>query len=50
MHTTVKKNMLAAEALNYMQNSKISSLVVLDEEESVCGVAHLHALIQEGIA
>ena len=33
-----------------MQDLKISALVVLDEKEKVCGVAHLHALIQEGIA
>ena len=47
---TIKKDILASEALKNMQDLKISTLVVLDEKEKVCGVAHLHALIQEGIA
>ena len=46
---TIKKDILASEALKNMQDLKISALVVLDEKEKVCGVAHLHALIQEGI-
>ncbi len=47
---TINKSILAVEALKYMQDLKISALVVLDDQQSVCGVAHIHALIQEGIA
>tara|TARA_B100002019_G_C21238791_1_gene584284 strand:- start:586 stop:1551 length:966 start_codon:yes stop_codon:yes gene_type:complete len=46
---TIKKSILATEALKIMQDSKISALVVLDEDKKVCGVAHLHALIEQGI-
>ena len=45
---TIKKDILASEALKKMQDLKISALVVLDEKKIVCGVAHLHALIEQG--
>ena len=47
---TIEKNLLAAQALNIMENNSISALVVLDKNNSPCGVIHLHALIRAGLA
>ncbi len=47
---TVSRTALAAQALTTMEDYKISALVVLDEAQRPCGVVHLHALIQAGIA
>jgi arabinose-5-phosphate isomerase len=35
---------LAAEALNIMERRKITSIVVVDGEDRVAGVVHLHDL------
>ncbi|MFV0278675.1 MAG: KpsF/GutQ family sugar-phosphate isomerase [Parahaliea sp.] len=47
---TVTPGMLAAEALRIMEENRISSLVVLGEEQQVTGVVHLMGLLQAGIA
>ncbi|MBT4519793.1 MAG: CBS domain-containing protein, partial [Halieaceae bacterium] len=47
---TVKMDMLAAEALRIMEESKITSLVVVDTTGKVTGVIHLMRLLQAGIA
>ncbi len=41
---------LAAEALTEMENHSISTLVVLDEQQRVCGVVSMLALLRAGIA
>ena len=41
---------LAAEALHLIEESKITSLVVLDDERRPTGVIHLHDLLRAGIA
>jgi len=41
---TVTKNDLAAEALNIMEQNRITSLVVLGNEDRVEGIIHLHDL------
>ena len=42
---TVKPGILAAEALNIMEQRKITSIVVVDgESDRVAGVVHLHEL------
>ena len=46
---TIGANHLAAEALNIMEQNKISALVVA-EGNSVRGVIHLMDLLREGIA
>ena len=48
--TTVNANMLAAEALRIMEERKISSLAVVDDEHHLTGVVHLLSLLQAGIA
>ena len=47
---TVASGHLAAEALEQMEKNKISSLVVTDANNRVCGVVHLMALLKAGIA
>jgi len=46
---TASSNMLAAEALRIMEESKITSLVVLDGNQPV-GVVHLHDILKAGVA
>lgn len=45
---TIDYQTLAVEALEYMQNHKITQLLVTQSDEYI-GVIHLHNLIQEGI-
>ena len=47
---TVNGEALAAEALHLIEGSKITSLVVLDDERRPTGVIHLHDLLRAGIA
>lgn len=47
---TVSQHALAAEALKIMQDSSISSLVVIDKDNKLSGVIHLHELIRMGLA
>jgi arabinose-5-phosphate isomerase len=41
---TVRRDMFAVEALNVMEQRKITSVVVVDAEQRVEGVLHLHDL------
>ncbi|KTD27819.1 MULTISPECIES: KpsF/GutQ family sugar-phosphate isomerase [Legionella] len=46
---TIKKGLLAAEALAIMQKHSITSLVVIDEENRPAAVVHLHDLLRAGV-
>ena len=46
---TIHADQLAAEALQYMNEHKITSLVILDNEQKVSGVLHLHDLLNAGV-
>lgn len=46
---TVSKNMLAIDCLHLMEESKITSLVVTDDAQHLCGVIHMHDLLQAGL-
>lgn len=46
---TATANMLAAEAMNTMDNFKISALVVVDEQKHPIGALHLHDLLRAGL-
>ncbi|MDF2690507.1 MAG: D-arabinose 5-phosphate isomerase [Gammaproteobacteria bacterium] len=46
---TVRPDDLAIEALNIMENYKITSLVVTHEDNRVAGVLHMHDLLLAGI-
>ena len=41
---TLEKSTLAVQALNLMEQRKITSIVVVDRDRSVEGVVHLHDL------
>jgi arabinose-5-phosphate isomerase len=46
----ISENMLAAEAVGMMERHRISSLVIVNESQSVCGVVTLLALLKAGVA
>lgn len=46
---TIKKDFLASFALQYMENYKITSLVVTDEMNRPEGILHLHDLVKLGL-
>jgi len=46
---TIPPSLLAAEALKVMQDSKITSILVVDESQHPIGVVHLHDLLRAGV-
>ena len=46
---TISANLLASEAVHLMQNAKITNIFVLDENQKVIGVLHIHACLQAGV-
>lgn len=46
---TISNKALAAEALNIMEEKKITALVVRDEEHCPVGVIHMHDLLRAGV-
>lgn len=46
---TITQNVLAAEALNLMQNKKVTSIIVTDNERNTVGVLHMHDLLRAGL-
>lgn len=46
---TIDISAMAIEAMEMMENSNISQLIVLDDEFNYKGIIHLHDLIKEGI-
>ena len=46
---SIKENALASEALEQMQSSKITSLIVTNERDDIVGLLHIHHLLEEGI-
>ena len=46
---TVRRDMFAVEAINIMEQRKITAVVVADAEQRVEGVLHLHALWRTGM-
>lgn len=47
--TTVPPGMLAAEAVNLMEEKKISGLLVLDEQQRPIGAFNMHDLLRAGV-
>jgi arabinose-5-phosphate isomerase len=48
--TIEDENMLASDALTLIERHKIQLLVVVDNEQHIKGVLHLHDLVEKGIA
>jgi arabinose-5-phosphate isomerase len=46
---TIAAEQMAVEALNRMQERKITALVVTDAEQRVTGLIHMHDLLRHGI-
>jgi len=46
---TIHSDMLAAEALNIMEQNKITGLLVTTTDNKVVGVVHMHDLIRAGV-
>jgi len=46
---TVKKGLLAAEALQIMEQHKINALLVTDEQEQLVGALNMHDLLRAGV-
>ena len=47
---TVKPSLLAAEALYKMKQHKITALLVINDENKLQGILHLHDLLQQGMS
>ena len=45
----IKANILAAEAMKIMQQSKINALLVVDDENRLVGALNMHDLVRAGI-
>ncbi len=46
---TIGADILAAEALNIMEQNKITGLLVTNDEQQVIGVIHMHDLLRAGV-
>ncbi len=47
--TVIKSQILAAEAMQIMEEKKINALIITDEQERAIGALNMHDLIQAGI-
>jgi arabinose-5-phosphate isomerase len=47
--TFKNENLLASDALRIIENYKIQILIMVDEEEKIKGVLHIHDLVEAGI-
>lgn len=47
---TINKDKLAAEALGIMQDNKITTLIIVDEEKKPLGVVHIHDILSQRIS
>lgn len=46
---TIEPKLLAAEALSIMQNHKVTSLLMVDDQKRPTGVIHMHDLLRAGV-
>jgi arabinose-5-phosphate isomerase len=46
---SISTNKLAAEALHIMETYKITALTVLDNDQKVIGIVHMHDLLSAGL-
>ena len=46
---TIQENVLASDALKFMEENKIQLLPVINEQGDVVGVLHIHQLVEAGI-
>jgi len=46
---TINQNVLASDALKFMEDNKIQLLPVVDDNDNIIGVIHIHDLVEAGI-
>jgi arabinose-5-phosphate isomerase len=46
---TINENVLASDALKFMEENKIQLLPVVNDKDEVVGVIHIHQLVEAGI-
>ncbi len=46
---TISKDRLAAEALRIMEASKITTLIIVNEDKKPLGVVHIHDILSQRI-
>jgi arabinose-5-phosphate isomerase len=46
---TINENVLASDALRFMEDNKIQLLPVVNDKDEVVGVIHIHQLVEAGI-
>lgn len=46
---TIRPGTLAAEALNIMENHKITALIVIDNDNKPMGILHMHDILRAGV-
>ena len=46
---TISADALAVEALKMMQDNKITSLIVMDDNDRTVGLIHIHHILEEGL-
>ena len=46
---TISGDVLAAEALNIMEDLSITTLLITDESNCLCGILHMHDLVRAGL-
>jgi arabinose-5-phosphate isomerase len=44
-----QRNMLAAQALNIMEEKKINGLIIVDEQQHPIGAMNMHDLLRSGV-
>ena len=47
---TITSAMIAAEALNIMNDRKITAMFVVDEAQKPVGIVHIHDFLRAGVA
>jgi arabinose-5-phosphate isomerase len=47
---TIPSNMLAADALNLMEDHKITSLVITNPQKKPIGIVHIHDILRAGVS
>ena len=47
--STITPSTLAIDALNIMQDKKITSLIVISPEDNPIGIVHMHDLLKAGV-
>jgi arabinose-5-phosphate isomerase len=47
--TVAQRTMLAAQALNIMEEKKINGLIIVDEQKNPVGAMNMHDLLRSGV-